>query len=64
MINDEFFAIFFNALNFMLAQMISIIRLMTGGFVNKTIFTVYSGVEVIEEKPGLVNLMLQLTIIV
>ena len=64
MINDEFCAIFFNALNFMLAQMISIIRLMTGGFVNKTIFTVYSGVEVIEEKPGLVNQMLQLTIIV
>ena len=40
----------------MLAQMISIIRLMTGGFVNKTIFTVYSGVQVIEEKPGLVDI--------
>ena len=30
MINDEFFATFFNFTNFMVAQMISVIRLMTG----------------------------------
>ena len=51
MINDEFCAMFFNTFNFMLAQMISVIRLMTGQFVTKQTFTVYSGVEVNVEKP-------------
>ena len=50
MINDEFCAIFFNNLNFMLAQMISVIRLMTGHLVTKD-FEVYSGDELNVEKP-------------
>ena len=50
MINDEFCAIFFNTLNFMLAQMISVIRLMTGHLVTKD-FEVISGDELNVEKP-------------
>ena len=51
MINDEFCAIFFNTFNFILAQMISVIRLRTGQFVTKESFTVYSGDEAIVQKP-------------
>ena len=51
MINDEFCAIFFNTFNFILAQMISVIRLRTGQFVTKESFTVYSGDEANVQKP-------------
>ena len=55
MINDEFCAMFFNMFNFMVAQMISGFRLMTGQFEIKEIFTIFSGVEVNVEKPRLVQ---------
>ena len=55
MINDEFCAMFFNVVNFMVAQMISIIRLMTGQFETKELFTIFSGVEVNVEEPRLVQ---------
>ena len=55
MINDEFCATFFNMFNFMVAQMISGFRLMTGQFEIKEIFTIFSGVEVNVEKPRLVQ---------
>ena len=53
MINDEFFANFFNIFNFMVAQMISLYRLMTGQFETKEYFTILSGVEANVEKPRL-----------
>ena len=45
MINDEFFATFFNFTNFMVVQIISVIRLMTGQLYTKY-FKMLSGVEV------------------
>ena len=55
MINDEFFATFFNLTNFMMAQMISVIRLMTGEYERNKNFIFWikedSGVEVQIEKP-------------
>ena len=45
MINDEFFAMFINFTNFMVVQMISVIRLMTGQLYTKY-FQMLSGVEV------------------
>ena len=55
MINDEFCAMFFNTFNFMVAQMISLFRLMTDGFEIKETFIIFSGVEVNVEKPRLVQ---------
>ena len=45
-INDEFVSTFFAILNFILAQMISIIRLMSGQFHSKYYFGFLSGVDV------------------
>ena len=50
MINDEFFAMFFNFTNFMVAQIISVIRLMTDQLYAKY-FKKLSGVEVHVQKP-------------
>ena len=50
MINDEFCAMFFNAFNFMVAQMISVFRLMTDQLYAKA-FEKLSGVEVHVQKP-------------
>ena len=55
LINDEFCAMFFNVFNFILAQMISIIRLMMGRLITKETFTLLSGVEVNVEEPRLVQ---------
>ena len=52
MINDEFCAIFFNAFNFMMVQMISVYRLMTGQLETNETFYIFSGIEVDVEKPG------------
>ena len=49
MINDEFFAMFFNFTNFLVAQIISVIRLMTGQLY--MVSEMLSGVEVHVEKP-------------
>ena len=54
MIDDEFFSNFFNIFNFMVAQMISMYRLMTGQFETKEYFTIFSGVEANIEKPRFV----------
>ena len=51
MINDELCAKFLNTFNLMVAQMISMFRLMTGQFETKELFTIFSGVEVNVEKP-------------
>ena len=51
MINDEFFAMFFNFANIMMAQMISVIRYMTGQLYMKDWFEMLSGVEVHVQKP-------------
>ena len=51
MINDEFFATYFNFANFMLAQIISVIHLMTGEYENFKNFAYVSGIEVQIEKP-------------
>ena len=51
MINDEFFATYFNFANFMLAQIISVTRLMTGEYTSFKNFAYVSGVEVQIEKP-------------
>ena len=50
-INDEFFATYFNFANFMLAQIISVTRLMTGEYTSFKNFAYVSGVEVQIEKP-------------
>ena len=60
MINDEFFAIFFNVFNFIVVQMISIFRLMTGQFQTNKSFYIYSGIDVNLEEPGLVQITLQI----
>ena len=54
MINDEFCAMFFNAFNFMVVQMISMFRLMTDQFETKETFTILSGIEVYVDEPRLV----------
>ena len=54
MINDEFCAKFFNMFNFMVAQMISMFRLMTDQFETKETFTIHSGIEVYVDEPRLV----------
>ena len=55
MINDEFCAMFFNTFNFMVVQMISMFRLMTGQFETNETFYIFSGIEVnVVEKPRLV----------
>ena len=51
MISDEFFATYFNFTNFMLAQIISVTRFMTGEYENFKLFAYVSGVEVQIEKP-------------
>ena len=51
MINDEFLATYFNFTNFMLAQIISVTRFMTGEYENFKLFAYVSGVEVQIEKP-------------
>ena len=51
MINDEFFATYFNFTNFMLAQIISVTRLMTGEYENFKNFAYVSGVKVQIERP-------------
>ena len=59
MINDEFFAMFFNFTNFMVAQIISVIRLMTDQLYMKDQFEIYSGVKVHEqEKPYVQSCMI------
>ena len=52
MFNDEFCAIFFNAFNFLMVQMISVYRLMTGQLETNETFYIFSGIEVDVEKPG------------
>ena len=52
MINDEFCAMFFNAFNFMVVQMISVFRFMTGQLETNESFYIFSGIEVDVEKPG------------
>ena len=58
MISDEFFATYFNFTNFIVTQMISVIRLMTGEYERKELFVYWSDwlkedsrVEVQIEKP-------------
>ena len=51
MISDEFLATYFNIANLMMAQMISMIRLMTGEYERKDFFFYWSGAEVQIEKP-------------
>ena len=51
MMNDEFFAKFFNFTNFMVGQVISGIRLMTDQLFMKDWFEMLSGVKVHVEKP-------------
>ena len=52
MINDEFFTMFFNSINLVLAQIITVIRLMTGQLYMKDQFEILSGVKVhVNEKP-------------
>ena len=58
MINDEFFAIFFNVFNFTVVLMISIFRLMTGQFQTNKSFYIYSGIDV--NQSGLVQITLQI----
>ena len=55
MINDEFCAMFFNVFNFIVVQMISVFRLMTGQFEMNQSFYIYSGIEVNVDKPGQVQ---------
>ena len=56
MINDEFFTMFFNLTNLVIAQMISVIRLMTGQLYLKDQFEIYSGVKVHEQEKPYVQL--------
>ena len=51
MINDEFFATYFNFTNFMLAQIISVTRSMIGEYENFKNFAYVSGVKVQIERP-------------
>ena len=53
MINDEFFTAFFNFTNLVVAQIITVIRLMTGQLHINDRFEIISGVKVQElrEKP-------------
>ena len=52
MINDEFFTMFFSLTNLVVAQIISVFRLITGQLYMKEQFEIYSGVKVHEqEKP-------------
>ena len=46
MINDEFFTVFFNFTNLVVAQIITVIRLVTGELYLKGHFEIYSGVKV------------------
>ena len=46
MISDEFLATYFNIANLMMAQMISMIRLMTGEYERKDFFFYWSGTEI------------------
>ncbi len=48
MINDDFFATFFNMFNLMVVQIISVIRLMTGEFHERDEYPILSGIEVLE----------------
>ena len=50
MINDEFFAMFFNVTNLVVAQMIAAIRLVAGQLYRKEQFEIYSGVKVPEHE--------------
>ena len=50
MINDEFFTMFFNITNLVVAQIISVIRLMTDQLYMKDQFEIYSGVKVHEQE--------------
>ena len=50
MINDEFFTMFFNLTNLVVAQIISVLRLMTGQLYMKDQFEIYSGVKVHEQE--------------
>ena len=45
MLNEDFLATFFNRFNFVIAQMISVIRMMTGQFHHRELFSVISGVD-------------------
>ena len=56
MINDEFFTMFFNITNLVVAQIISVIRLMTGQLYLKDQFEIYSGVKVHEQEKPYVQL--------
>ena len=51
MISDEFLATYFNIANLMMAQIISMIRLMSGEYERKDFFFYWSGAEVQIEKP-------------
>ena len=50
MINDEFFAMFFSLTNLVVAQIISVFRLITGQLYMKEQFEIYSGVKVHKEE--------------
>ena len=52
MFNDEFCATFFNAFNFLMVQLISVYRLMTGQLETNETFYLFSGIEVDVENPG------------
>ena len=56
MINDEFFTMFFNLTNLVIAQIISVICLMTGQLYLKDQFEIYSGVKVHEQEKPYVQL--------
>ena len=56
MINDEFFTVFFNFTNLVVAQIITVIRLMTGQLYMKDQFEIYSGVKVHEQEKQYVQL--------
>ena len=49
-INDEFFAMFFSLTNLVVAQIISVFRLITGQLYMKEQFEIYSGVKVHEQE--------------
>ena len=52
MLNEDFLAMFFNGFNFVMAQMISVIRMMTGQFHHRELFSVISGVDLDDNDVG------------
>ena len=50
MLNEDFLATFFNGFNFIIAQMISVIRMMTGQFHHRELFSIISGVDFYDQE--------------